>query len=214
VIVPEAQGHGRTGDIDRPLSYESMADDVAALLESLGIEKADVFGYSMGGSTALQVAIRHPEKVDKLIVVSATYNSEGVYPEMLAMFPTITPEMFAGSPMETEYMRLAPNKENWPVLVQKLVELDSQVQDWPAADVQAISAPTLIVIGDADIVKPDHAVEMYRLRGGDVASDMVGMPASRLAIIPGTNHIGVMFKPELLAAFVSDFLNPAPPPSF
>ena len=214
VILPEAQGHGRTGDIDRPLSYESMADDVAALLESLGIAKAHVFGYSLGGSTALQVAIRHPEKVDKLIVVSATYSSEGVYPEMLAMFPTITPEMFAGSPMETEYMRLAPNKENWPVLVQKLVDLDSQVPDWPAADIQAIAAPTLIVIGDADIVKPDHAVEMYRLRGGDVASDMVGMPESRLAIIPGTNHIGVMFKPELLAAFVSDFLNPAPPPSF
>lgn len=214
VIVPEAQAHGRTGDIDRPLSYEAMADDVAALLDTLGIEKADVFGYSMGGSTALQVAIRHPEKVNKLIVVSATYKSEGVYPEMLAMFPTITPEMFAGSPMETEYMRLAPNKENWPVLVQKLVDLDSAAQDWPAADVQAITAPTLIVIGDADIVKPDHAVEMYRLRGGDVASDMVGMPESRLAIIPGTNHIGVMFKPDLLAAFVTDFLNPAPPPAF
>lgn len=214
VIVPEAQAHGRTGDIDRPLSYEAMADDVAALLDTLGIEKADVFGYSMGGSTALQVAIRHPEKVNKLIVASATYKSEGVYPEMLAMFPTITPEMFAGSPMETEYMRLAPNKENWPVLVQKLVDLDSAAQDWPAADVQAITAPTLIVIGDADIVKPDHAVEMYRLRGGDVASDMVGMPESRLAIIPGTNHIGVMFKPDLLAAFVTDFLNPAPPPAF
>lgn len=214
VISVDLQAHGRTTDIaDRPLSYESMADDVAALLESLGIEKADVFGYSMGGGTALQIAIRHPEKVNKLIVASAAYRHDGWHADMRAMIPTITPEMFAGSPMETEYMRLAPNKENWPLLVQKLVALDTDIPDWADADIQAIAAPTMIIIGDSDSVVPEHALQMFRLRGGGVNGDMTGLPEARLAVIPGTTHVGVMFKPDLLAAFVTDFLNPAPPPA-
>jgi pimeloyl-ACP methyl ester carboxylesterase len=215
VIVPEAQGHGRTADIvDRPLSYEQFADDVAALLNTLGIEKADVFGYSMGGSTALQIAIRHPEKVNKLIVASTAYRHDGWHEDMLAMIPTITPEMFAGSPMETEYMRLAPNPENWPLLVQKLVALDSDIPDWSAESIQAITAPTMVIAGDSDSVRPEHVLEIFRLRGGGVNGDMTGLPEARLAILPGTTHIGVMFKPELVAAFVNDFLNPAPPPAF
>ena len=210
VIVPELQGHGRTGDIDRSFTFEQFADDVAALLDTLGIEKADVFGYSMGGSTALQVAIRHPEKVNKLIVASATYKSEGWHEDLQALFPTITPEMFAGTPMETEYLRLAPNKENWPVLVQKLVALDSTLQDWPADSIQSITAPTMFIAGDSDSVQPEHVLEMFKLRGGGVNGDLAGLPEARLAIIPGTTHIGVMFKPDLLAQFVNDFLNPAP----
>src|SRR5215217_4953527 len=98
VIALELQGHVHTADIDRPLTYEHMADDVAALLRHLGIEEADVFGFSMGGSAALQVAIRHPEVVRKLVVASASYTSDGMHPELLEMTPTITPEAFAGSP--------------------------------------------------------------------------------------------------------------------
>src|SRR3712207_1199115 len=116
VIAVELQGHGRTADIDRPITYEQMADDVAALLRHLGTQSADVFGYSMGGAVALQVAIRHPEVVRKLVVASASYTSEGAHPELMEMIPAITPEVFAGTPIEEEYLRLAPNPEDFPTL--------------------------------------------------------------------------------------------------
>src|SRR3712207_6215021 len=126
VITVELQGHGRTADIDRPLSYEQMADDVAALLGHLGIERADVFGYSMGGAAALQVAIRHPEVVRKLVVASASYTSDGAHPELMEMIPSTTPEVFAGTPIEEEYLRLAPNPGDFPTLVAKLKRLDME----------------------------------------------------------------------------------------
>src|ERR671933_1682617 len=124
VIAAELQGHGRTADIDRPLTYEQMADDIAALLRHLLIEKADVFGYSMGGGVALQVAIRHPEVVRKLVLASVYYNNDGIYPEVLGAIETITPEAFAGTPWREEYDRLAPNPEDFPTLVAKLKELN------------------------------------------------------------------------------------------
>ena len=136
VIAVELQGHGRTADIDRPLSYEQMADDTAALLRHLGIEQADIFGFSMGGGVALQVAIRHPDLVRKLVVASASYTSDGMQPELLEMVPTITPETFAGSPMEAAYQELAPNPEDFPTLVEKLKRLDMTPFAWPAADIR------------------------------------------------------------------------------
>src|SRR5262249_20807711 len=175
-IAVDLQGHGRPADVDRPLTYEGMADDVAALLRSLGVENADVFGYSMGGAVALQVAIRHPELVGKLVVASATYNSEGLYPELLTALETITPEALAGSPWEAEYARLAPNPDAFPTLVAKLKELDLSPQDWPAADIQAIASPALVIIGDANGVRPEHAVELFRLLGGGVMGDLAGIP--------------------------------------
>ena len=135
VIVTELQGHGRTADIDRPIRYEPMADDVAALLQYLGIEQADIFGYSMGAGVAVQVAIRHSKLVRKLVAASVTYKREGMYPEVLAGIEQITSEVFIGSPMETEYQRLAPRPQDFPTLVTKLVDLDTQVQDWPADDI-------------------------------------------------------------------------------
>ncbi|MDQ3830668.1 MAG: alpha/beta hydrolase, partial [Candidatus Tectomicrobia bacterium] len=142
VIAVELQGHGHTADIDRPLSYEQMADDTAALLRHVGIEQADVFGYSMGGAAALQVAIRHPEVVRKLVVASASYTSEGAHPEMLEMIPSITPEAFAGTPMEEEYLRTAPNPDDFPTLVAKLKRLDMEPFAWPQEDIRGIVAPT------------------------------------------------------------------------
>src|SRR5215212_8568516 len=114
VIAVELQGHGHTAGIDRPITYEGMADDTAALLRHLGIEEADVFGYSMGGGVALQVAVRHPEVVRKLVVASASYTSDGMHPELLEMVPSITPEAFAGSPIEEDYLRTAPNPDDFP----------------------------------------------------------------------------------------------------
>jgi len=207
VIAVELQGHGRTADIDRPLTYEQMADDVAALMGEISVENADVFGYSMGGGVALQVAIRHPEVVRKLVVASATYNSSGFQPGLVEMIETITPEMVAGSPPELDYMSLAPNPENFPKLVEKLVQLDLEVQDWPAEDIQAIESPTLLIFGDADSITLEHAVDLFRLRGGGVNGDVTGLPNAQLAVLPATTHIGVMFRVELLNAMITEFLD-------
>jgi pimeloyl-ACP methyl ester carboxylesterase len=211
VVAVELQGHGHTADVDRPLSYEQMADDTAALLRHLGIEDADIFGYSMGGGVALQVAIRHPVLVRKLVVASASYTSDGIYPEVLAIIETITPETFAGTPWLEEYARVAPNPDHFPTLVAKLKRLDAEVYAWPPETVQAIAAPTLLIIGDSDVVRPEHAVELFRLRGGGVAGDLAGLPKAQLAVLPGTTHIGVMERADLLLGMVPAFLD-APMP--
>ena len=216
VIAVELQGHGRTADIDRPLSYEQMADDVAALVDHVGIEDTDIFGYSMGGGVALQVAIRHPDIVRKLVVASVSYTSDGMHPELLAMFPTITPEVFAESPIEEAYLRIAPNPDDFPTLVAKLKRLDMEPYAWPPEDIQGISAPTLFIIGDSDAIRPEHAVELFRLLGGGVPGDLAGLPKSQLAVLPGTTHFvppgsAVLDRAGWLLPMIGEFLD-APMP--
>jgi pimeloyl-ACP methyl ester carboxylesterase len=216
IIAVELQGHGRTADIDRPLTYEQMADDTAALQQHLGIEKADVFGYSMGGGVALQVAIRHPDVVRKLVVASASYTSEGMHPELLEMIPTITPEAFAGSPIEEDYLRTAPNPEDFPTLVAKLKQLDMEPFAWTQEDIQGISAPTLLIVGDSDAIRLEHAVELFRLLGGGVMGDLAGLPKSQLAVLPATAHFippgsGVLDRADWLLSIIPPFLD-APMP--
>ncbi|HEY6714455.1 MAG TPA: alpha/beta hydrolase [Rubrobacter sp.] len=216
VIVAEMQGHGRTADIDRPITYEHMADDVAALLRHLEIDYPDVFGYSMGGAIALQLAIRHPGLARRLVVASASYTSDGMQPELHEMLPTITPEMFAGSPIEAASREVAPNPEDFPRLVEKMKRLDVTPFAWPAEDVRGIEAPTMIVVGDADVVRLEHAVEMFRLLGGGAMGDLAGLPESRLVVLPGTAHFippgsGVMDRAEWLLAMIPPFLD-APTP--
>ena len=216
VIAVELQGHGRTADVDRPLSYEQMADDTAALLRHLGIEQADVFGYSMGGGVALQVAIRHPEVVRKLVVASASYTSDGMHPELLEMIPTLTPEVFAGSPIEEAYLRTAPNPDDFPTLVAKLKQLDMEPFAWPPEDIRGIAAPTLLIIGDSDAIRLEHAVELFRLLGGGVMGDLAGLPKSQLAVLPGTTHFvppgsAVLDRADWLLSMIPPFLD-APTP--
>jgi pimeloyl-ACP methyl ester carboxylesterase len=216
VIAVELQGHGRTADIDRPLTYEQMADDTAALLRHVGIERADIFGYSMGGGVALQVVIRHPEVVRKLVVASAYYTSEGAHPELLEMIPTITPEAFAGSPIEEDYLRTAPNPDDFPTLVAKLKRLDMEPFAWPPEDIQGIAAPTLLIVGDSDAIRLEHAVELFRLLGGGVMGDLAGLPKARLAVFPGTTHFvppgsGVLDRADWLVSMIGEFLD-APMP--
>jgi pimeloyl-ACP methyl ester carboxylesterase len=215
VIVPEMQAHGRTGDVDRPLSYEQMADDTAALLRHLELEQADVVGYSMGGGAALQLAIRHPALVRRLVVISAGFRYDAMPPEAIAMFPSITPEMFAGSPMETEHQRLSPDPDGFPKLVEKLKTLDTTDFAWPEDDIRALAAPTLIVLGDSDGVRLEHAVEFFKLRGGGVMGDLSGLPESQLAVLPGTTHFvppgsGVLDRADWLRAMIPPFLDPPP----
>jgi pimeloyl-ACP methyl ester carboxylesterase len=211
VIAVEQQAHGRTADIDRPFSYEQMADDTAALLQQLGIEEADVFGYSMGGGIALQIAIRHPDLVGKLVVAAAAYSNEGVYPEVLEGIENLKPDDLAGSPWQEAYAGVAPNPQDWPGLLAKVQDLDREFEGWPPEAISSIDAPTLIIVGDADIVRPEHAVEMVRLLGGGVPGDFEGLPRSRLAVLPGTTHVTLIDRADWLTSMITEFLD-APMP--
>lgn len=206
VIAVELQGHGRTADVDRPLSYGQMADDVAGFMSAIGLEKADVFGVSMGGAVALQVAVRHPEVVRKLVVVSAGYNNEGFQPGHLDMMKMLKAEMFAASPIKADYVRLAPNPENFPTLVEKVGQLPT-TKALSSQDIQAIVAPTQLIFGDADVITLEHAVEMFRLLGGGGNGALTGLPNARLAVLPATTHIGILARIELLNSMISEFLD-------
>src|SRR5829696_8036502 len=213
VIAVELQGHGHTADIiDRPLGYEQMADDVAALMDHLAIAQADLVGYSMGGTTGLQLAIRHPDQVHKLVAVSPNYRSDGYYPELLAGLQMMTPDIFVGTPEEAAYLRHAPHPEDFPVLVEKQQVLP-QAFAFPDEDIAAIAAPALVVLGDADVVRPEHAVALFRLLGGGVPSDLTGsLPNSQLAILPGTTHRSIVDEraDQLLAVIEPFLLAPMP----
>jgi pimeloyl-ACP methyl ester carboxylesterase len=211
VIAFELQAHGRTADIDRPLSIEQMADDTAAALQHLGIEQADIFGYSMGAGVALQVAIRHPEVVRKLVLASVTYNKSGLHPGLMEAMENMTAEDMVGSPWHEEYTRMAPNPEGFPTLFAKKAQMDRETQDLPAEAIQSIKAPTLLIIGDSDIVRPEHAVEIFRLLGGGVVGDIAGLPHSQLAVLPGTTHVTLVGRADWLQSMIGEFLD-APMP--
>jgi pimeloyl-ACP methyl ester carboxylesterase len=207
VIAVELQGHGRTADIDRPFSFQSMADDVAALLKYLKIDNADIFGYSMGGGTALQLVIRHPEVVRKLVIASAVYKYEGWTPETRAILPTLTPEMFQGTPIKADYDSLAPNPKHWTQFVNKMKKFVTTPYDFGADKIKAIKSPTLIIAADGDGVLPEHAVEMFRLRGGGYMVDFGPVPKTQLAILPGNSHISVMMQTSSLVSMINPFLD-------
>ncbi|HET6949362.1 MAG TPA: alpha/beta hydrolase [Acidimicrobiales bacterium] len=204
VIAVELQGHGHTADIDRPFSYEQLADDTAALLGHLGIEQADVYGYSLGGGVALQVGLRHPRRVRKLAIVSASSSSDGMYPEVVEGIENITPELFAGTPWREAYDRTAPDPSAFPALVEKLKQLDMASFDWP---IDELAAPALVLVGDSDGTRLEHAVEMFRRLGGGVFGDLAPeLPSSQLAILPGTTHVGMLERADWIASMVTTFL--------
>lgn len=211
VIAVDLQAHGRTADIDRPLSFEAMADDVAALIRHLGLEKADVMGYSMGGGVALKTAIRHPNAVGKLVVVSFPFKREAWYPEVRAGMDQLGPEAaepMKQSPIYQIYSSIAPRPEDWQTLCAKMGALIRRDYDWSEA-VAGIQAPGMVVAGDADGFPPAHAAEFFGLLGGgqrDAGLDGSGIPEARLAILPGTTHYDSFASP-LLASVVAPFLN-------
>ena len=217
VVAVELQGHGRTADVDRPMTLEGMADDVAAAIDQLGIEPADIFGYSTGAAVALHLVIRHPDAVRKLVLASVTYTLDGVHPGLMEGLGEMAPEMMHGSPWHEEYVRIAPRPEDFPTLFAKKTQMDQQIKDLPDEAIRAITAPTLLIIGDSDLVRPEHAVEMFRLLGGGVFGDTpAGLPASQLAILPGTSHVSLVNRSELLVPIITSFLDaamPTPQPS-
>ena len=212
VITVDLQGHGRTADIDRPLSLELMAGDIAALIKHLKLERPDLMGYSMGGGVALHTAARHPERVGKLVIVSTPIRRSAYYPDILVQQAQVTAaaaEAMKQTPMYQLYASIAPRPQDWPQLLAKLGEMMKRDFDY-SREVAGLKATTLIVAGDADIFPPAHAVEVFGLLGGgkrDPGWDGSGRPKSQLAILPGVTHYNMFSAPALFAtaaAFLDD----------
>lgn len=206
VIGLEMQGHGRAADIDRPFSFSSLASDVAALLQYLKIDSADVLGYSLGGTVAFELAIEHPSLVNKLIVISSVYKYDGWIQAARDIFPTMKPEFLEHTPLKTEYDRLSPDKSHWKTFVTNMTKFGATPFDLGAEKVKQIKSPVLIISGDNDGVDLNHLADMYRLCGGGVFGDMIGLPKSQLAIVPGATHVSLMMETDKLVHLISPFL--------
>lgn len=216
VIVFDQQGHGLTPDTSRAMSYEQFADDAAALLRVLGVRRADVMGYSQGGGVAIQLALRHAELVGHLVSMSATFRQDGWHPSVIGALGDLTAEAFAGTPVESAFLAHTPDAAAFTAYVDKMRVLNRDDQQVTDDELRAISSPTMIVVGDEDAVVLEHALAMFRLRGGgdpDVAASGVlqRVPAARLAILPATSHIGISGQPDVVVPLVTAFLDDVPP---
>ncbi len=210
VIAVEMQGHGRTADIERDITNENLADDVAALLDHLKIPRADLIGYSMGGGVAMQCAIRHPDKVRKVVVISAAFRRDGFVKDGLDALANLTADVFKGSPIEAEYKKLSPTPDDFPKFVKRLLAMSSKGHDIGADQLKATTAPMFFIHGDADGVRLEHIAEMFRLKGGEIYGDIKPRSASRLAILPDTTHVTLMQRMPVIVPMVNDFLDAKP----
>ena len=207
VIGVDLQSHGRSPAADRPMRFETMADDIAALIKELKFERAVVMGFSLGGAVALRTAIQHPDLVEKLVLVSTVFKRSGWFPEMTAGMDAMGPETaepLKQTPLYQDYIRIAPDKDGWPKLVTQLTTALKEDYDW-SGDVAALPMPVMIVVGDADGVPPAHAVEMFGLLGGgkrDANWDRSGMTPHRLAVLPGLTHYDINLSPTLAQAVI------------
>ena len=221
VITPDLQAHGRTADVDRPLRFESMGDDVAALIEHLEVGQADVMGYSLGGGTALRTAIQHPHLVRRLVIAAFPCRRDGWHAESLAGMDQMgahLAEPLKQSPPYESYRRLAPRPQDWPVLLGKTGDLLRQDYDW-SGEIGKVTAPVMLVFGDADSIRPAHIAEFYGLVGGglrDANWDGSARSVARLAVLPGHTHYDLFAAPELPAAVIPFLDAPSlePPPPF
>lgn len=206
VYALEFQGHGRTTDIPRPITYPNLADDVSAFMDAVGLNKADVFGYSVGAIVGLQLAIRKPAKVKKLVSASGAYDVEGWQPEFKAVIPQMTVQMMLDTPFAKDYPKLAANPDGFPELARKLIALEKEPMAWEK-DVKALKLPVLLITSDYDVATLEHSVAMFRLLGGTGTGDMgKPLPTTRLAVLPATSHTAVIMQPDLLHAFIEPFL--------
>lgn len=207
VIAIEMQGHGRTVDIDRDISDDALADDVAALLDHLKIKQADILGYSMGAGVAMQCAIRHPQKVRKVVCISGVMSQAGWGKEGSDAIGSLTAEMFKGSPIETEYKKLSPTPDDFAKFIKHMVDSGKKPAEIGAEKLKATKSPFFFVHGDCDGVKLEHISQMFRLKGGDVSGDLGPRSSSRLAILPDTNHVELMNRTKTIVPMVVDFLD-------
>lgn len=203
VYALEFQGHGRTNDIDRPITYQNLADDVAAFMDAVGLGKADVFGYSMGAEAGLQLAIRHPARVNRLVAASVAYDLRGWQPEFTAFISQMTVEAFLQLPF---FQEQAAAKPGFPALIAKLIQLEKEPMAWEA-EVKQLTMPVLVIAGDADVSTLEHNAALFKLLGGGAMGDMgKPLPASRLAVMPATSHTAVITQVEMLHSFIEPFL--------
>ena len=202
VIGVDLQSHGRSPAANRPMRFEAMADDIAALITELKLQRAAIMGFSLGGAVALRVAIQHPAVVDRLVLLSTPFKRSGWHPEMTAGMDAMGPETaepLKHSPMYGAYERIAPNKNDWPTLVTQLTAALKIDYDW-SDQVAGLPMPVMIVAGDADGLPPSHAVEFFGLLGGgkrDASWDRSGMTRHRLAILPGLTHYDINLSPAV-----------------
>ncbi len=210
VIAVEMQGHGRTADIPRPLTTQNLADDVAALLRYLQLSRADLIGYSMGGGVAMEVAVRHPDQVRRVVVLSSTFRRDGMSQEGLDVLSALTAETFKDSPLEAEYNRLSPTPGQFATLVERMVAADAEASDLSAEQLQATTAPMFFIHGDADGIRLQHVAEMFRVKGGGIHGDIRPRSASRLAILPNTTHVTLLQRMSHIVPMVNDFLDARP----
>jgi pimeloyl-ACP methyl ester carboxylesterase len=205
VIAVDLQAHGRTADIDRPMTFETMSDDIVALIKFFKLSTADIMGYSVGGNVALYTVMKHPEVVRKGIIVSAPFKRKGEYADLLAQQDQMGPqaaESMKQLPVYPAYAKIAPRPADWPRLVTKMAQLIQKDYDW-SGDVKNIKTPMLLICGDADMFPPSHAAEFFALLGGgqkDAGWDGKARPQSQLAILPNTTHYNIFMNPELATA--------------
>lgn len=216
VIVFDQQGHGRTPDTSRAMSYEQFADDAAELLRAVGVQRADVMGYSQGGGVALQLAIRHPSLVSKLVSMSATFHRAGWHPSVAEAIAGMNAAGLAGTSIETAFTAHTADPAAFDAYLEKMKKLNIDDQELGDEQVRSIAAKTMVIVGDADSVNLDHALAMFRLcGGGDDEAARTGVlqriPDARLLVLPATSHIGVSGQADIVAPMVNAFLDDAPP---
>ena len=210
VIAVEMQGHGRTADIDRDMTFENLSDDIAALLAHLKIPNADLIGYSLGGGVAIQTAIRHPEKVRKVVSISAPLRRDGWVIDPIGFWSSFTWEMMKGTPAEAGYKQLSPTPDGFPKFFDHLKATAMRQYDFGAEKLKATKSPMFFIHGDADGIRLDHIAEMYRLKGGDIHGDMHPHPASRLAILPDSTHVTLLNRVPVIVPMINGFLDAKP----
>jgi len=211
VVGVELQGHGHTGDIQRPFSYEAFGDDIGALIQELGFEQVDLVGYSLGAGACLRAAIQHPDRVRRLVVVSFPYCRDGWFPSVRAAFDQMGSAAFVymkQSPMYAAWACVAPDKAAFPTVMDKVGELQRQPYDW-GEEVEQLQSQTMLVFADADSIDLRHVAAFFALVGGgleDPGVDGSGRSSSRLAILPAATHYDIIQLPQL-GPVVEEFLD-------
>lgn len=217
VVVFDQQGHGRTAETPRAMSYEQFGDDAAELLGALEIQQAHVMGYSQGGGVALQLALRHPQLVTKVIILSATYRQDGWYPSVLRGLEELSADLFANTPIEKAFRAHTADPAAFDAYVAKMRVLGFEDQNISDEQMRSIRARTMVVVGDADAVRLEHAVAMYRLwgGGGDEEAAATGAiseaPRARLVVLPATSHVSISAAAPALEPMITAFLDDVPP---
>lgn len=195
-IAVEQQGHGHTADIDRPLAYEKMVEDTAAVLRQKKDANADVFGWSDGGIAALGLAARHPDLVRKVATIGSGYNTDAWPPDFKARQAALKPDNPHTLPFRDAYKNVAPKPEDWPLLIEKVKSMWVGFKGWPDAEMRSLKAPLMVMLGDNDLIRPEHALELFRM-----------VPSGRLAILPGSDHSAPVTRSDWVTAMLVDFFD-------